>query len=693
VTKWQPQRSERNGSGSPADGGYRRMKRGGLLALFLVCVLAPDVLSAQSTSDADNPILLLERARDWLTLGRERFDRAALEEAIDYARRALEGNPRYTAAHLVSAEAHMWLELYDRAAGHLEAAERYGGESIERALLAARLAVLRGEFDEANSEYAEILRRQPYNEDARVGQALLDIVGGAPELAARDLQQLQQRFPENRQLLLALIRLSIDRGDEEALTQYLQFALRYHGDSAIVQLTAARAALEAEDLSSAAFHGRNAVTIAPNLEDGWLLLAETARRSGETGEAVAHYESLLRIDPENHRAWYARGVLAARNGDRTTAVQSWERAQAIRPDFELPLLAQEHHAIATLPLESEERASLAAPYREIGAQLEARFLFRQAEQAYRRGLQIYPYNTTLRRDLAELYRYRDMDGRYLRELEIIDQLGGADREVRELIETFAAVRRDSVAQEWGVDQFTADRPRTRVTVVYREAPESIVPGVSRELAWYLRSLLLSSQNIEAGEPVAAASPGRVAVVSRGRADDAELTLGVEFRLLDRRIVARYELFAGNGVIPITAGTVARSGNHRVRNALRELASRIEQRVPSRGYVLQRDFERLLIGLGTADLVEPDHIVEIYSRSDGALLGEAPVVATDDLVSVVRWDPDGPDNVGQGDLVWHVGEPDDAEDENADAETADPTAETADEGSGFAGLVQELFRIR
>ena len=696
MTKWQRHRIDRNGIHRPGNAPSCRLWGAVLSVVVLLCVFAPGVLPAQSVADTDNPVSLLEYAQRRLEFGRERFDRTALEEAVDYSRRALEGNPRYTAAHLAAAEAHMWLELYERAAIHLEAAERYGGHNIERALLAARLAVLRGEFEEARKEYREILRRQPYNENARVGQALLDIVGGAPEIAARELRQLQQRYPENRQLLLALVRLSIDREDEEALQRYLQLALRYHGDSAIVQLSAARAALEAGELTSAMFHGRNAVTRAPQLEDGWLLLAETARRNGNPTEALAHYESLLRTDPENHRAWYARGVLAAQNGDRTTAVQSWERARAVRPDFELPLLAQEHDAIANLPLESEERASLAVPYREIGAQLEERFLFRQAEQAYRRGLQIYPYDTTLRRNLAELYRNRGMRARYLRELEIIDQLGNANREVQELIETFEAVRADSVAREWNVDQFVAKRPRTRVGIVFREVMESLDPGVSRELSRYLRSLLLSSQDIDAPEPIEATSTGRVAIVSQGRSNNTELTLGVAFQLQDRRIIARYELFAGNGVVPVTAGTVARSGNNRVRNALRELAARVEQYVPSRGYVLQRDFERVLISLGSIDGLEPEHIVEIYAQSDGTLLGEASVIATDDLVSVVQWNPEGTDNLGQGDIAAYVGAPEDQEqpeDTNADAEEDDAPPEVDVGERSFSDLVQELFQIR
>src|SRR6056297_2038938 len=120
--------------------------RTAMTAVVSLLLFMPLLLPAQSPTEPADPITLLNRATERLTTGRERFDRLALEEAIDYSRRALEINPRYTDAHLVSAEAYMWLDLYDRASVHLEAAERFGGRTIERSLLAGRLAVLQGRF-------------------------------------------------------------------------------------------------------------------------------------------------------------------------------------------------------------------------------------------------------------------------------------------------------------------------------------------------------------------------------------------------------------------------------------------------------------------------------------------------------------------------------------------------------------------
>jgi tetratricopeptide (TPR) repeat protein len=660
---------------------FRQQGRGWILLSLLF--LFPPILFGQT---AVSPVELVRRAEEYLAAGREQYDRASLESAVETARRALESNERYGEAHLILAEAFVWLSAFDQAASHIESARslRYGG--IELDLLESRLAVLEGRFDDARRLFDDVLRKEPYNEDALVGRTLLNLADGFRP-TERELLRLEQRYPRNRQLLISLVEISAEREDSRALRRYLDLALRHHGDSAVVQLTAARMALQEGDLEAAEFHGRNTVTIAPGMREGWLFLAEAARRAGKYGEAMNHYETLIRMDPQDHNGWYARGTLAARQGDRQEAFRSWDRALSIRPDYELATFAKEHHAMEELPLESPVRRELAAPYRRRGQELEEQYLFRQAEQMYRRGLQIFPFDTNLRRRLAELYLNQDMRGRYLRELEIMTELDDG-RELTDEIEVYRSIRRDSVARLWDVDQFVLDRPRTAIAIFYRTTPETLEPNAGSETARYLESLLMSSQNAEIVTVAEEADSSRASLsASMGRAG-ADLGISMTVRMEDRRIVLTFELLPGNMTTPLLDGTVVRTGNDRMRNALREVARRVEEVIPVQGYVIDRRRSEVLVSFGSVDGVEPGESVDMYATPDNRFIGSAEVLRTDDLVSVVAWVPEGPDLLGTGDRVVF-------RDPNGESDPSeDTTAESAAQPSApGSGLVQSLFRLR
>lgn len=667
-----------------------------MVVLLLLCSMT----AVSQTNTAPRPIELVAEGQERLIDGRERFDEEALRRAIDLSRRALEVNPRYADAHMILAEAYTWLDELDTARVHIEAAERLGYRGADLSILAGRIAVLSGSFDEARDMYQRVLTEEPYNESARVGVSLLGLIDGTTAIERRELDRLEARYPQNRQLLIALIELSDRAGDDDAVGRYLDLALRFHGESASVQFIAAEKALRAGSLEDATRYGRNAVTIAPDFKDAWLLLAEIARRRGDVTAARAHYESLIRLEPENHRAWYARGILLQNLDQPEMAIQSWERSRSIRPDYELASLAIEHDAIDRLAMESERRKELAEPYLSIGASLEDRFLFRQAEQAYRRGLRISPFHNELRRALAEMYRSRGMNGRFLQELEVIEELGGGSRNLSDLIEVFRDVRRDAVAVEWGVDQFVAPRPLTRILLTYATSPGTIDPDAGDHVTRYLQSLLNSSQNIDAVRPrnVPATSP--VQIASAGRAVQADTVVALSIDLEDRRVVISYRMYRSDAVVPFSEGTIVRSGNDRIRNAVRDLSVRIEDTVTPQGFVLDRSFEEVLVGLGSVDGLEIGDEIAFYSTPGGDELGTAAVTALDDLLSVVRWQPSSSDDLGVGDRAVYVGPPEENgtdEEENGRPEAnEDRSIEggVLPEGNSPAyDLVQQVFQVR
>lgn len=671
---------------------------------LLVTLLVP--LFALDGQSIAGPREQLVRAAEQLDTAIARYDDDAIAAAADAIRRVIEANPRFAEAYVRLGEALLWLDAPDRAQEHFADARALRYRGVDLPLLEARLQALRGDLAAAAETYDTILAAAPYTEEARVGRAIVALAGGSTDAALRELQDLSRRFPENRQLLAALARVTRERGETAAFERYLRLALQYHGDAASIQLMAARFALDEGNTADARAHGQTATALAPALTEAWEILAEAAMRDGDVSRALAHYEELIRLEPDNHRAWYARGELQARAGNLEDARRSWERAMRIRPDFEFARYALENTVLESRDLDDPLRAELAARYRETGGRLEDRFLSRQAERQYRRGLQLNPFDGVLRARLAELYLQQDMPARYLQELEIIRSrdLAGDEpglipsQRLSDAIEAYRGVLRNSVAVSWDVDQFTAPRPRTTIALVARQRAGPRLPGAARHLAQYVASLLEGSQNVEhvsvtvSDEPVSA-------LVGRYRRDGAERLAVLDISLDDRSISIFSQLIATGTAELIRTSTTRRSGNGRVDAVARRVAAEIDGTLPVQGTVLRRRFERLVISLGAVDGLVPEQEIEFVAEPDGLPLGTGTVIDVDDLVAEVSYSPDGPDNLTTGDRAIPGPRPtddepeDDPEEETQEEAETPPATPVETPPSDLRQTVTELFRIR
>lgn len=668
-----------------------------IVGAILVLLLTPWLfLSAQSP---ESPRALLSEASEALESAVERFDSDDIAAAADRIRRVITLNPHFGEAYVRLGEALIWLEDYEAADQALSEARslRYRGPALP--LLEARLDVLTGDVESARRRYDALLQEQPYQEAARVGRAILRLADGATDSVVRDLQDLTRRFPENRQLLAALMRVMLDRENFQQLQEYLDLALTYHGDSASIQLLAAEYAFQSEDYDRAEFHARNAVALAPTLTEAWLIMAQTAIHFGELERARAHYEELLRIDPENHGAWYARGELQARVDRIEDARQSWERALEIRPDFELARIALENTAIQNLDMDHPLRAELAEDYRQSGAELRDRFLNRQAERHFRRGLQLNPFDPVLRAAIADLYLQRGWEARYLAELEVMHarnltaDLPGAlsQEELQDRLNVYRAQMRNTPAIVWGVDQFTASRPRTSIFLVTRNTGPATLPGADRHLGDYTAGLLQGSQQIDIADAVTTDAPVSD-LVRMARQEDAALLAVLEVGLQDRSATVQLQLLETASTRSRANLTFRRSGNDRIDGTMQALTEEILSQVEPRGAVLRRRFEDVLISLGRMDGLSAEDTIRFVTAPGSQELGTGKVTEVDDLVSVVRYQPGGPDNLTVGDLATIVTD-DEGNDDTGDASGDREELDTQGQTSQLREIVQQLFQVR
>ena len=672
-----------------------------LLALALAAPTGPRSLAAQAAS----PRQLVAEVSSRLDLAIQRYDRNEIAASVDVLRQALALNPDYAEAQVRLGEALMWLEDAEGAARAFAEARRLGYRARDLDLLEAERAVLVGELAAAGTIYDRILSSAPYQEEARVGRALLDLASGATPASYQTLEDLLRRYPRNRRLLAALVDISRQRNDMESFQRYAALLLRHHGDAPSVQLLSAEIALADGRTEDARFHAGNAVSLAPDLADAWLIMAIAAVAAGDEVMARAHYEELIRIQPRNHRAWYARGEMASRAGDLEAAELSWNRSLELRSDFEIARLALEETLLDAEPLGAPQRQEAARRYRETGRALEDRFLNRQAERQYRRGLQLNPLDPVLRRRLAELYLQRGFEARYLDQLRVIrarnltseetgEPMALTERDLSDRIETFASRSRTWPSIRWDVDQFSASRPRTTVRIVARQTDGTLLPGAAEHIASYVASLMLASQNVELIDTTTSAAPAPD-LIARARREGADLLVIMDLDLGDRDAALRTRAIATAASTPVLDADLRRSGNSRIESLSRDAAERIDDVIEPRGTVVARDFEELLVTLGRVDGLEAGSMLRLSGGPGAPELGTAEVTAVDDLLAVARYEPQGTDNVGIGDTVLIDPEAEEEGEAAPDAasEPAAATEDAAPRPSQLRETVQRLFQVR
>lgn len=655
------------------------------VAVIVVLIVTGILPGATGSVEGQTAPQYFQRGMDALKRGIPVQDTDLLLQGADSFRRALDFNPQYVDARQGLAEALIWLGEVEQAEMHLQRVRELKPVDSSLDLLEARAHVLAGRIEEARILYRAVLQREPYNTLAQVGSAILNLADGHSTRAMDRLQVLEQRFPENRQLLTALVEIAWARNQNEDVQRYLAMALRYHGDIPSVQIMAARIALQNRDGERGEYHARNAIALAPHMQEGWMLLARAAHLQGQMDQARVHYEQLISLEPANHRAWYARGVLAAETGDFPAAYGSWERALRIRPDYELATIALESTLVAQEPMDSDRRAAAAVPYRETGQDLESRFLHRQAERHYRRGLQIHPFDTVLRQHLADLYRAQDLWGRYVRELEILQDLLPDNRDVAERIETFRRLRRDFPAERRRVDQFTAPRERTSLAVFYSQDPLAMEPQAGRYIAEYLVSLLRTSQNVTvtAVEP---ARGDRVTALARARALHAERAVIIESSLGEHHVTLDVAMLDRRTGEALLSRRIRRDGVGMVERAIRDASNALVSIIDPVGIVLDRRGDEVLVSLGTVDGLETGDTILFHQDLLGPSIGSGTVTALDDLVAEASFAPHGSDTLTIGNFARPV-----AEEDGREAETP-PVRDQEEQTSRLKELLIRLFTL-
>jgi tetratricopeptide (TPR) repeat protein len=217
---------------------------------------------------------------------------------------ALERN-RYVAADLPnSARAHFNYGSTLQLQGHFDEAEkeyatvlRADPDYTKAYINLGQLYVSKAKPDDAKKYYEKAIELEPRNGEIRSGYAYLLERLGRPDEARAEYQNAIRFSPKSARLLYTYGAFLDKRGEVDAAIAEYQRALEVDPNFADAHSEIATALFSKGDSAKAEFHYLEAARLDPKRADVHSNLGSLLLREGKTSQAIIQYEEALRLDP------------------------------------------------------------------------------------------------------------------------------------------------------------------------------------------------------------------------------------------------------------------------------------------------------------------------------------------------------------------------------------------------------------
>ena len=578
---------------------------------------------AQSVADGD-PKVLYQR-------GRAEQNRSNLLAAVELYRAALIENPAYDKPLIGLAESFFALEEYEEALEYLKEAQKYDRINLDLIVLEGRIAIAMNQPARARSLFESVLETEPNNLEARFGLAELDIAQGRTRNASHRYIETLKIRPESQKALLSLVLLSEAQGDRAAAETYLELALKYHNYDPRVHYAAGRFSMEEGSLERAERYLLTAIALDQDYTEAKRLLAQVYLLQQRPDQAIDTLRQILTTDRDIPLVWYSLGLAYERTGDPEQAIRSLAQALRLQPDDEIARIVLENIALGQLPIDDPIRERYASYHLERGALFRERNYLDKALLEYRRALRLQPEAKEPRLQYAELHRLMGFPEKYMKELEVLRELGHTDEQILDDIEIIGSTRYDSVSARWGIDQYALDRERFSLALYHlMPATRELHPFAGQAAAAYLQDLLKRY-------PILDVLASTLNVDSFEEAFREARSLGADYFLLmrieesERSFTTVLEQYLTSTGKRLGTHRVFRTGNDRVQDNFHIMAKRVFEALPLRGSLLARQFDRGVVNLGLYD--------ELESGAELAIVRKGRVRLSNDRIGVIAEDRD------------------------------------------------------
>lgn len=575
----------------------------------------------------------------------ERYDDYTASEYFHYA---IEKNPYYFEPHLGLAKLLFLMGQYEQALEFAEAAEKLNANHIDLKTLKGRIFVGLGRFDEAKVLFEEVLRRQSFNVEARLGLADLAVVGGTYETALKSYKSILKMVPNDKRALLSMIVIYDSLGSETQARAYIERCLAVFPNDIRVRLIAARHYRRAGNNAVAELHGRIALDLKQDFTDAALFLAALYLDENRIDDAENVLLPFLDYRCDLFPVYYFLGEVYRKKNDYRKAADFYRQALTLRYGDEVVRIAYENLILADESL--SDLAQEAADWHFSNAQEYFRRHFdRQGRTETVRGLRLSPENPVGLKLLGKSYKLNRLDTHYAALLQKLSAAEPENTALKDEAEVYANRQAAQVAADWKVDPFAVVRNRFPLAIyILKNSKSTFHYGLEEHLLAYYEAFLVGDNDffevIDTGTLTSFSE-----AFERAKRSGASSFLLLQAAENDRSIQLDGELFFADTGLRADRFRITRIGNYRFANSAQALSDSLVSKKPVTGTIVRYEFEKVLINLGKADGLKPGDRLHVIRRGyltpgkkgldllyrDSAVLGAVTVERVDDTVSECR----------------------------------------------------------
>lgn len=657
--------------------------------LVLGLILVPGLLSAQT-----NPAIeLYEHGERALAAGE-------LYEAIDHFKESLSQNPDYGKPLHGLAEAYFKLGEYEQALIYIRRARRFARNDINIAALEGRIYTGIGRYDEAEELFSKLIELQPYNREALFGMAELHVARGNLENALSTYRSALASDPYNRRGLLSAALLYAAQNEFEAAGELIQTAVDTYPEDPVVHAIGAEYYLQSNQYEKSESHAWQAIALDPANEDALSVLINLLFKQERFEEAVDAVDRSIGLNQREPLLWFLRGKAFWELGQRDNALESFYTALDLRPSDEISRIVLEEFLLREYIPESEERQRAAVVRFERGSAYERDNRIELARQEYRRGLMLHPYNREGRVLYANTYKRSGNIAKYLSILKVLEIDGNTTQAIRDEIEIYQNLRRESIAEDWNVDQFGIDRFHYRFALYTMHSQSSLIHlKAAVHLSSYMQGLLQGYESIELVENSSADSFAEA--FRSARSQGADFFVLLTYRETDRSFRVSADVYNARTGGQVETFQSIRTGNNRISQSLVRTVESLAGALPIRGTIYRRRGDEVLVDIGEFQDIEEENTLLVIREEhlnlknntfeleyqEENLLGEIRIAEVDDLLGTGTVEPyNFFDLVNPGDTVF----PKPEEEQEEEPETESP--EEAESRIILSDIYNEILNI-
>lgn len=536
-------------------------------------------------------------------------------DASQYFIEVVNLNPAFSDAWFRLADCTYRLGEFDLAFQYLTSAEKYEKNNSSIQNLKGMILLALGRTDEARSIFNEVLKTFPNDIDAHFGLAEIELFDGKFSGAETQYVEALKRQNTNRKALLSLALVCAETKRFSQAEKYLKQAIQYYSGEPEVHYLSAIVYFMKGDLKNAEKHARIAVEIKGDYEKAYELLASVLYSQKRYNEVIDLCDYLISKNRRNGSAWYLKGIANSKLGDEAQAIEIWSTGLSVQPQDEMMRMMLELSVSDNLELDDYRRKVWGNFHVNSAKQYESRYDKSGSTYEYQRALMLDPSNTEARMAYAKILEMNGMHELYLDQLNFMKETSNKElsTSVKDTIEAYDSLLKDTVAKKWNVDSFYLDKIRWNIAIFYEDNNSTFNHADSDRLTALACADIFSGVAITSVKTQVNPVSGYGEAFKNARDNKFDYFVIVSLNEGDEDLTLKATMYSGRTGTETFTEKYYATGNNRFSTVLRRFRNSVLQKLTVRGKILQRNGKTVLIDLGRSENVIKDAQFKIIKK--------------------------------------------------------------------------------